>query len=91
MRATRASIDRKIDALTERTAGLTHEAERRALTAGSVVAAALLFVWWGRRLSRKRAHRKSAALRRQHRRRQYAPFDEDVWGIEEFSPATAYE
>jgi len=55
MRATRASIDRKLDVLADRTSVARQETLRRAGAAAGIAAAALFGVWyWRSAQSRKR-------------------------------------
>jgi len=51
MKVTRASIDRKLDALSARTAVAKQEAIRRVSAASAIVAAVMIALWWWRRRS----------------------------------------
>jgi hypothetical protein len=57
MRATRASIDRKLDVLADRTAEVRQDAVRRGAAAAAMAATALVGVWWWRAAQERRRHR----------------------------------
>ena len=54
MRATRASIDRKLDALSMEAAAAKQDAVRRGSAAAMIASAAILALWWW---TRPRSHR----------------------------------
>jgi hypothetical protein len=54
MKATRASIDRKLDALSVEAGAAKQDAVRRGSAAAMIASAAILALWWWRRPARSR-------------------------------------